>query len=88
MELYDGTSSNNGTKGCFLEGDLNYSDELDDSYNEYSLTPEKLKFKKGILSEYQSKIIEEEKIFFRKNDKLILGLKNTLHYKNDVSEAK
>ena len=42
--------SDNGTNRYFLEGDLNYSNELDDSYNENPLAPEKLKFKKEILS--------------------------------------
>ena len=69
--------SNNSSIGCFLEVNLDYSDELHDLYNDYySLPGEKIKTQNKMLSECQLQIIEYINYSLGENKKLILNLAN------------
>ena len=48
--------SNNSSKGCVLEIDLEYPKELHELHTHYPLDPDKLEINKETLSEYQLKI--------------------------------
>ena len=74
--------SNNSSIGCFVEVNLDYSDELHDLYNDYySLPGEKIKTPNKMLSEYQLQIIEYINYSLGENKKLILNLANKRKYK-------
>jgi hypothetical protein len=51
--------SDNNEKGYMLEVNLDYSPELHDLHNEYSLAPEKLKVAEDMLSPYAKKLLED-----------------------------
>ena len=73
--------SDNGSEGCFLEVDFDYSDKLYYLHNDFPLAPEKVT--KEMLSEYQLQIIEDNKLSLSKNKKLISNLGNKeFHYRN------
>ena len=42
-------------KGCVLEADLEYPEELRKVHNDYPLTPDEIEIKREMLSEYQLK---------------------------------
>ena len=44
--------TNNSSKGCVLEVDLEYPKELRELHNDYPLAPDKLEIKREILSDY------------------------------------
>ena len=50
--------SNNTSKGCVLEVDLEYSEELRELHNEYPLAPDKIEIKKEMLSKYKLMIAD------------------------------
>ena len=50
--------TSNNSKGCVLEGDLEYPKELHESLNDYHLAPDKIEIKIEMLSEYQLKIAD------------------------------
>ena len=57
--------------------------ELHDLHNDYPLASDKIQVTKETLSEYQLQIIEENKFYLGKNEKLIHNLVNKKqHYKN------
>ena len=51
--------TSNSSKGCVLEFDLEYSKELRELHNNYSLTPDKIEIKREMLSNYQLKKIAD-----------------------------
>ena len=73
-------------KGMILEVDLEYPERLHNSHNDFSLTAEKLKVNKSILSPYCEAIRQKYNITIRQVHKLILTLtdkeKYVLHYRN------
>ena len=74
--------SNNSSIGCFVEVNLDYSDELHDLCNDYYYLPdEKIKTPNKMLSEYQLQIIEYINYSLGENKKLILNLANKRKYK-------
>lgn len=48
--------ANDNPKGCILEIDLEYHEDLHDSHNDYTLVPEKTEIKKNMLSTYCRKL--------------------------------
>ena len=48
--------SNNSWKGCILEIDLEYHEELRELHNDYLLAPDKVDIQREMLSNYQLKI--------------------------------
>ena len=50
--------TNNRSKGCVLEVDLEYPKELQELHNDYVLAPDKVEIKKEMLSECQLKIVD------------------------------
>ena len=48
----------NSSKGCVLEGDLEYHKELRELHNYYPLAPDKIEIKREMLSDYQLKIAD------------------------------
>ena len=50
--------TNNRSKGCVLEVDLEYPKELQELHNDYVLAPDKVEIKKEMLSECQLKIAD------------------------------
>ena len=45
--------TNNSSKGCVLEIDLEYPKELHELHSDYPLVPDEIEIKRGMLSEYQ-----------------------------------
>ena len=52
------TENSNSSEGCVLEVDLEYSKELSELHNDYSLAPNKIEIKWAMLSNYQLKIAD------------------------------
>ena len=50
--------TNNSSKGCVLEVDLEYLKELRELHNDYPLAPDKIEIKRQMLSDYQLKITD------------------------------
>ena len=48
--------TNNSSKGCIVEIDLEYPKESRELHNNYPLAPHKIQMKRETLSEYQLKI--------------------------------
>ena len=75
-----------GEKGCIIECDLEYPENLHDEHNMYPLAPEKILVEKDMLSPYCNEILDEFKIQKNTCKKLIPNLMNkqkyVLHYKN------
>ena len=70
-----------GNKGCFVECDLEYPDELHDLHNDYPLAPERTNVNKNELSNYQLNQLEiHNEKFNEKIEKLIPNLKNKTKY--------
>ena len=72
--------------GCFLEVDLEYSDELHELHNDYSLAPEKLAVFSDMLLKCCKKIADKYEIKVGDVKKLIPNLGNktnyVVHYRN------
>ena len=52
-KVFDSNKYNgNSPKVCALEVDLEYPKELRELHNDYSLAPDKIEIKRGILYEY------------------------------------
>ena len=52
-KVFDSNKYNgNSPKVCVLEVDLEYPKELRELHNDYSLAPDKIEIKRGILYEY------------------------------------
>ena len=72
--------------GYFLEVDLEYPEELDELYNDFSLAPEKLTVSNDMLWKYCKKIANEYEIKVVDVKKLIPNLGNKtnyiVHYRN------
>ena len=66
---------------CFLEFDLNCTNELHDLHNDCPLAAGKVKVTKEMLSYYQLQIIEDNNFFLAKNEKLFPNLDNKQKYK-------
>ena len=66
---------------CFLEFDLNCTNELHDLHNDYPLAAGKVKVTKEMLSYYQLQIIEDNNFFLAKNEKLFPNPDNKQKYK-------
>ena len=79
-------SNYSGEKGCIIECDLEYPENLHDEHNMYPLAPEKILVEKDMLSPYCNEILDEFKIQKTTCKKLIPNLMNkqkyVLHYKN------
>ena len=79
-------SNYSGDKGCIIECDLEYPENLHDELNMYPLAPEKILVEKDMLSPYCNEILDEFKIQKNTCKKLIPNLMNkqkyVLHYKN------
>ena len=69
-----------------LEVDLEYPDELHDSYNDYPLAPGKLEISQKMLPKYCSDIPDEYGIKIGGVSKLVTNLRNkekhVVHYRN------
>ena len=50
--------TSNSSKGCVLEFDLEYSKELHELHNDYSLAPDQIEIKTEMLSQYPLKIAD------------------------------
>ena len=50
--------TSNSSKGCVLELDLEYPQELRELHNDYPLAPDKIEVKREMLSNYQLKIAD------------------------------
>ena len=79
--------SENSSIGYFLEVILEYPDELHDFYNDYPLTPEKLKISSDMLSKYYFDIADKYGIKVGGVNKLVPNLRDKkkkciLHYRN------
>ena len=75
----------NSSDGYILEVDLEYSDELHELHNDYSLAPEKLKISDDMLSKSCSDIAKKYGIKVSGVRKLVLNLgksKYVVHYRN------
>ena len=72
--------------GYLLEVDLEYSNELHESQNDYLVAPEKLAVSSEMLSKYCRKIADKYEIKFGDVKKLIANLDNktnyVIHYRN------
>ena len=81
-----GKYTDDSKKGLILEVDLEYPTELQNSHNDYSLGPEKVKVTNEMLSDYCKKIQKKFNISSGLVHKLIPTLndkqKYVLHYKN------
>ena len=66
--------TSNRSKGCVLEVDLEYPEELQELHNDYLLAPDKMEVKEEILSDYQLKIADLHKITIRNVKKLVPNL--------------
>ena len=75
-----------GEKGCIIECDLEYPENLHDKHNMYPLAPEKLLVNEDMLSPYCNQLLNEFKMQKNTCKKLIPNLMNkqkyVLHYKN------
>ena len=79
-------NTNNNSKGCTLEVDLEYPKELHKLHNDYPLAPDKGDIKRGMLSEYQLKIADLYNIPIGNVKELVPNLfdkeKYGIHYEN------
>ena len=79
-------SNYSGDKGCIIECDLEYPENLHDKHNMYPVAPEKILVEKDMLSPYCNKIFDEFELQKNTCKKLIPNLMNkqkyVLHYKN------
>ena len=50
--------TSNSSKGCVLEGDLEYPKDLRELHNDYPLASDKIEITREILSDYQLKIVD------------------------------
>ena len=55
-EFYLNKYTSNNSKGCLLEVDLQYSEELCQLHYDHLVAPDKVKIKKEMLSIYQTRI--------------------------------
>ena len=78
--------TNNSSKGCVLEVDLEYPKELHELHNDYPLAPDKIEIKREMLCEYQLKIADLYNIPIENVKKLVPNLfekeKYVIHYEN------
>ena len=85
-EFYMNKYTNNSSKECVLEVDLEYPKELHELYNYYPLAPNKIEIKIEILSEDKLKIAVLYKISIGNVKKLVPHLfvkkKYVIHYEN------
>ena len=63
--------TNSSSEGCALEVDLEYSKELRELHNDYSLAPDEIEIKRGMLSEYQLNIADLCNILIANVKKLV-----------------
>ena len=75
-----------GSRGCIIECDLEYPENLHDLHNMYPLAPEKMAVSEDMLSPYCKQIFKEFNLKNSNCEKLIPNLKSkqryVLHYKN------
>ena len=78
--------SENSTTGYILEVDLEYSKELHDLHNDYSLCPEKIEISSNMMSKYCSDIADKYEIKVGGVNKLVPNLRDkfkyVVHYRN------
>ena len=76
--------TNNRSKGCVLEVDLEHHKELQELHNDYPLAPDKIEIKREMLSEYQLKIADLYNIPISNVKKLVPNIfdneKYVIHY--------
>ena len=56
--------TNNSSKGCVLEIDLEYPKELHELHSDYPLVPDEIEIKREMMSEYQLNIADLYNIRF------------------------
>ena len=78
--------TNNSSKGCVLEVDLKYPEELCKLHNDYPLAPHEIEIEEEMMSKYQILIADFHKIPSGNVKKLVLNLfdkeKYVLHYED------
>ena len=78
--------TNNSSKGCVLEVDLEYPEELRELHNDSQLASDKIKIERQMLSEYQLKISDLYNIPIGNVKKLVPNFfdkeKHVMHYEN------
>ena len=78
--------TNQSEKGLILEGELEYSEKLHESHNDYPLAAEKIKFNENMLSNYCKKSQDKYNISIGQLSKLVPTLckkeKYVLYYRN------
>ena len=75
--------TNNSSKICVLEVDIEYPKELKELHNDYPLVSEKIEMKKEMFSNYQLKIDNLYNILIVTVKKLVPNFfKCVLHYEN------
>ena len=76
----------NAKKGCILEVDLEYPQELHEEHNSYPLAPEKKAVKKEWMSDYQNGLMKDLDLKPPDSKKLLLTLQDkknyVVHYRN------
>ena len=70
----------NAKKGCILEVDLEYPQELHEEHNSYPLAPEKKAVKKEWMSDYQKGLMKDLDLKPPESKKLLLTLRDKKNY--------
>ena len=70
IEFDTNKCTSNNSKGCVLEVDLEYPEELQELHNYYTLAPDKMESKRKMLPKYQLKIVDLYNIPIGNNETL------------------
>ena len=78
--------TSNSSEDCVLEVDLEYPKELRELHNNYPLAPDKIEYKREMLSDYQLEITDLYNIPIGNIKKLVPNFfdkeNNVIHYEN------